>query len=165
MLLNEKAKRRNYIYWLCDLVGVDRGKYDKMDILLSIEYEPEFGNDENRAIDGMALRRRYETQKGFNTLDISPCSQLEMMVALSERAEELMTDDENDRDAGFYFNIMWNNLKLNRVSTQRGIENAVLDYDLFVAKNPPKGWDEMEVWRKMNWVLTEMWYDEGENEW
>lgn len=161
----EKAKRRNYIYWLCDIIGADRGKYEKLDILLDIDYEPEYGNDENRAIDGVALRRRYEAQKGYNVVDDSPCSQLEMMVALAERAEELMTDDENERDAGFYFDIMWTNLRLNRVSSRRGIENSIADYDLFVAKKPPKGWEKMEIWRKMNWVLTEMWYDEGENEW
>lgn len=162
---NNKTRRRNYIYWLCGLVDVNRSKYDTMDVLLDIEYEPEYGNDENRAIDGIELRRRYEREKGYDIVDDSPCSQLEMMVALAERAVDLMTDDDSGRDAGFYFDIMWHNLHLNRVISRRGIENAVIDYDLFVTKNPPKGWETMEVWKKMNWFLTEMWYeDEDEND-
>lgn len=161
-----KARIRNYIYWLCDIVDCNRGTwFSKFEILLDIEYEPMYGNDENRAIDGLALRRRYEQEKGFDILDDSPCSQLEMMVALAERAVELMSDDDENNVPGFYFDMMIHNLELNRVQTKRGIQGKIDDNYPFDTKNRPDGWEEMELWKQMNWVLTQLWYENGDDEW
>ena len=160
-----ESKRRNYIYWLCDLVNIRRSQYDIMETLMDIEYEPEYGNDVNRAIDGLALRHRYEHMKSFMIVDDSPCSQLEMMVALAERAVELMADDEKERDAGFYFGIMLQNLGVRRARSKAGIEKCVAENELFVTQNPPEGWETMEIWKKMNWWLTELWYEDGDDEW
>jgi hypothetical protein len=63
------------------------------DDLLRILFETEFvwllPRDENRAADGLELRNKFERSGGW-TLDPAwrriPCSMLEMMVALSERA-------------------------------------------------------------------------------
>lgn len=159
-------KQLRYISWLNDIIG-NRWKSGqvRMLTLLDIDYEPEYGNDENRAIDGIALRRRFESQKGYLKVADEPCSYLEMMIALAERAVDLMADDENERDVGFYFDLMIKNLGINRVRTPEGIRRCVAENEPFVAKNPPEGWETMEIWKKMNWVLTEMWYEDGDDEW
>lgn len=107
-----------YFNWLYDLVC--HGRYSK-DIsfrkLLGYLYKTEFTYiipmDENRAKDGIALRKRFSYD--YDIADIgpkeySPCSVLEMMIALSIRCEEDIMYDPNvgDRTEQWFWEMIVN---------------------------------------------------------
>jgi hypothetical protein len=77
-----------YFNWLYDFVCFDRvGKFGKLlSRLHDIEFKYRVKNDQNRASDGIALRRRFCHE--HNCVDriaylAGPCSVLEMLIALS----------------------------------------------------------------------------------
>lgn len=106
--------RKEYFKWLRRFVSPNDISYDK---LLTALHKTEFtwtiSMDENRAVDGMGLRRRfcYENHisydKAASRLD-GPCSILEMMVALADRCEErIMSDpDIGDRTADWFWGMI-----------------------------------------------------------
>ena len=102
--------RSEYFDWLYDFVCTSKNfpgvSYRKLFSLLhDIEFIYILSNDENRYDDGIELRRRFSLEKlGYTVydkdgydyiLDIldSPCSVLEMLIALSLRCEEEIMDD------------------------------------------------------------------------
>ena len=95
-----------YYQWLVNTVcDKYHAKYYKN--LLHDLYEREFtwsiSRDEDRAIDGITLRRDYADEKNCDLKSVpsreEPCSVLEMMAALSIRIEnEYMQDSRSDID-------------------------------------------------------------------
>jgi len=170
----------NYYNWLVERITgkpVSTCQYKK---LLRKLYETEFTwiveGDENRAGDGIALRRQFAEEGGFEqSLNDMPCSVLEMMIALAERIdqgimrgfgpdysaydwfwcmiENLGLDDQNDRrfDQFIVCRAIQNMLDRRYVLGQRGA--------LFVLKNcstfDTKKWHKMEIWLQMTAWLNE----------
>lgn len=104
MVFNE-----NYANWLMDIVGLSAGEREANHALISHMIATDFhwiiANDENRAEDGLTLRRHY----GYS--DSSPCCVFEMIVAIADRMEkELMHDDDLGNRTHIWFVSMINNL-------------------------------------------------------
>ena len=141
---------------------------------MPFEYSLEM--DENRADDGIRLRRRYAFEIGYedNTRFITdrlrgPCSVLEMMAALAIRCEEDIMDDSEIGDrTGQWFWGMVRNLDLGTMSDDRFDERRVReaitrflnrDYEpngeggLFTVRHHTQDLRDVEIWRQMLWYL------------
>lgn len=101
MYLEDKF-REDYFKWLCNIVcGKRFGREVSYNKLLSFLYSKEFyavmPRDENRASDGIDLRKEFMFANGYDTsmsdLVSEPCNILEMMVALSLRCERTIMDN------------------------------------------------------------------------
>ena len=114
--------REKYFQWMCRICDGNRPRKVSYERLLRYLYAREFivlvPMDENRAKDGIDLRYRFAYDNGLSKvevkmLDRTPCSVLEMMVALAVRCEEhiMNNDDEGDR-TGLWFWKMIDNLGL-----------------------------------------------------
>lgn len=112
---------KKYYRWLIGKVS-DKYHSQYYNKLFEALYEREFtwtiARDENRAIDGRHLRKRYAEERHIYDSDKlysmdGPCSVLEMMVALSMRCEEdIMGDPQLGDRSGDWFWDMIINLKL-----------------------------------------------------
>ena len=130
---------RNYKEWIKEMVD-PAGMYD---ILLDRLFEYEFvwiiPNDENRAEDGAYLRVEFADRCGeeFDPSYIDwPCSVLEMMVALSIKAENaILYDSEKGDQTSRWFWEMIENLGLSGyddVCWMRNPKNVSLEVDYII---------------------------------
>lgn len=114
---------REYFDWLCSLIQDSKpANVTYNDLLLylhSIEFTFIIPMDENRCVDGINLRYRFGYENGIedpviaSCLDTTPCSILEMMVALVFYCEEhIMIDPSNGMQSGRWFWMMIHNLGL-----------------------------------------------------
>ena len=107
-----------YFDWMYRLVVDDRYSNKSYRRLFARLYDTEFvytiPMDGNRAEDGIELRYRFGREQNYpdamiaSMLDTTPCSVLEMMIALSIRCEEHIMDNrsmvlEHDRQPGPWF--------------------------------------------------------------
>ena len=160
-----------YFQWMVDLITKDRypsGTYDK---LLRQLYDTEFtftlSRDENRAIDGIYLRRKFDVK--YAERDDSPCSILEMMLALAIRCEEEYMDDPliGNRTKQWFWRMV-SSLGLGSMTDDRydsGLVSDILDqflnreygFDgrggLFRIDNPPRDLTTVEIWKQFCWYL------------
>ena len=132
--------------------------------------------DENRAVDGYNLRRRFAIECDRNDLldymTNKPCSILEMMVALADRCEEsIMVDpDLGDRSDEWFWGMI-ENLGLGRMYDDRYDDKYVeevidiflkRDYKsngeggLFTINNPRSDVRTVEIWYQLCWYLNEL---------
>lgn len=114
---NRYFSNESYVKWL-ESFTIDEAKSDDERLLYSklikelwsIEFRPSFGNDVDRALDGLELRARYndilarKAGRGkFYTPDVKEifgeCRVLEMLVALSMHMYDFM------QDMGFYNSV------------------------------------------------------------
>lgn len=167
----------DYFEWLCELVDSQRFSqhvsYRKLLIhLYNIEFKWCLPMDENRADDGVQLRRRFSLCNGDVTLSnyiLGPCSVLEMMAALAVRCEETITDDTQMGDrTGQWFWGMIHNLGLSPMmdpNFDRAFVNDVIarflnrEYEpdgrggLFTVRNHPADLRTVEIWWQLSWYL------------
>lgn len=90
--------RNEYFKWLCACIchdDYDTATYGRLlSYLFSVDYEPRYVMDENRAHDGIGLRYRFAQELNWTYEDVyaefeqKQCSMLEMMVALSLRFDD-----------------------------------------------------------------------------
>lgn len=168
----ENEIRNDYFDWIYDLVGGIRdSKYTSYFKLLKHLHNTEFvysiPMDENRAEDGVDLRRRF-SDSYFELLD-GPCSVLEMMVALAIRCEETIMDDTTMGDrTGQWFWGMINNLGLGGMTdanyNRREVEYCIIrflnrDYapdgkgGLFRVRHCEVDLRDAEIWYQLCWYL------------
>ena len=167
----------DYFEWLCDLINVGRfSTHISYRRLLMHLHDVEFTwfvpYDDNRADDGIQLRRRYSLSQ--NDMSLSgyihgPCSVLEMMIALAIRCEETIMDDAlmGDR-TGQWFWGMINNLGLSPMTDSkydgRYVDEVVYrllnrEYEpdgrggLFTVRDYPRDMRTVEIWRQLSWYL------------
>lgn len=101
-----------YFNWLCNLVYDSNSQisYSKLlRYLHETNYTWVMPKDENRAFDGIALRDRFlDTYPYINSTIEGPCTNLEMLIALSVRCEEsIMSDDiYGDRTGEWFWNML-----------------------------------------------------------
>lgn len=171
-----------YFEWLFDLVCENRysGKVSFRKLLIHLhdtEFKYLIQRDENRAADGVDLRRRFaESNYSEDFVDMvlynldGPCSVLEMMVALSIRCEEQLMDNPRIGDrTGQWFWGMIVNLGLGSMSNDRYSKKRVKDvlnrflrreYEpngkggLFTVIDSGSDLREVEIWFQMCWYLN-----------
>ena len=178
-----KILQEQYFRWMVGLIRNpeymtrDRSWMKLFRLLHDTEFVYTMELDENRANDGIELRYRFGWEKDFvneqiaHSLDIRPCSMLEMMVALAHRCEEnIMDNPEKGNRTGVWFFQMLESLGLDRMDddhfNQRIVEAILDDFinhryspdghgGLFILKYPNRDMRKMEIWYQMNWWLIE----------
>lgn len=166
-----------YFDWLCDVVDSKRFSkqvsYRKLLMHLhNIEFTWFIPYDDNRADDGIMLRRKYALAHHDEELSdyiSGPCSVLEMMAALAIRCEESIMDDTLfGNRTGQWFWGMIRNLGLSGMNDSNFDVEYVDDviarflnreYEpdgkggLFTIKNCDHDLRTVEIWRQLSWYL------------
>lgn len=170
-----------YFEWLCEKIGANRDN-DLMsynELLLYLFKEPfiyTMGHDSNRYEDGIYLRYQFAYDKNFDQrmvasyLDQSDCSMLEMMVALSIRCEDTMSDPEEygDRTGEWFWNMIeslglieYDDENFDSEEVEMIVDifnNREYRYDgeggLFTIYSPPEDLRKVEIWTQMCWYLN-----------
>lgn len=172
---------KKYFEWLYDIVSAgrfsDENSYRKLlGYLHSVEFTCRIKNDNDRASDGVRLRRRFASTQGdydyvMESLD-GPCSVLEMMIALSIKCEEsIMSDPEYGDRTGQWFWRMIVNLglgsMLDKIFDEPYVKNVISDFlkreyepdgrgGLFTVKNRNTDLRTIDIWTQMMWYLDSM---------
>ena len=172
----EDRVNNEYFEWLCELIDIDRFSksvsYRKLLIHLhNIEFTWFIPHDDNRADDGIQLRRKYGLYREDVTLSryiTGPCSVLEMMVALAIRCEGYMDDTLMGDRTGQWFWGMIHNLGLSPMTDFKFDIDYVDDiiarflnreYEpdgkggLFTVKHCTQDMRTVEIWCQLNWYL------------
>lgn len=161
----------DYFWWLVDFIANGyEGSYKKLlGQLFDTAFVYSLEKDANRAHDGLDLRDQFCYEAGLD-LDISsPCSVLEMMIALSIRCEtDVMYNPAAGDRTYIWFWLMIENLGLSDMDDQaydRRIVNDILmnflnrTYDtdgkgsLFYVPGT-RGMQHEEIWYQMNTFLS-----------
>ena len=167
----------DYFEWLCEVVDSKRFSkhvsYRKLLMHLhNIEFTWFIPYDDNRADDGIMLRRKYALAHHDEELSdyiSGPCSVLEMMAALAIRCEESIMDDTLfGNRTGQWFWGMIRNLGLSPMNDSNFDAEFVDDviarflnreYEpdgkggLFTIKNCDHDLRTVEIWRQLSWYL------------
>lgn len=111
---HELAVVNRYYIWLIDMIDFNshEDKSKLLQYLHNKEYVWDIWTDEDRAEDGLALRKRFEKETDYMDYDPleKPCSVLEMLVAFAERIDKDVMDEEYGTP--YWFWIMIENLGL-----------------------------------------------------
>lgn len=164
-----------YFDWLCYKVCGDiHPSTTSFRKLLShlhmVEFTYLIPKDQNRASDGIDLRRRFALDEfELDELGRHPCSVLEMMVALAIRCEETIMDDTSVGDrTKYWFWSMIRSLGLNSMSDneydERYVDEVIdiflnREYDpdgkggLFHIKYCEDDLRDVEIWTQLCWYL------------
>lgn len=139
--------------------------------LHNIEFTWFIPHDDNRADDGIQLRRRYALAMEDVRLArclTGPCSVLEMMVALASRCEEIMDDALMGNRTGQWFWGMIHNLGLSPMTDSKFNRDTVDDiiarllnreYEpdgrggLFTVRHCTHDMRTVEIWCQLSWYL------------
>ena len=174
-----------YFQWLCEKVLINKGD-DSYYILANTLHHKEFTqfvpNDENRAADGIELRKDYareETETDLEeraVLDIlsGPCTVFEMLIALAERISFILSETRESDTTAERFWEMIDNIGLGEMSdgvySEKGGAarvNHVIDillnrkYDrrgrggLFPLRKSKEDQRRVELWYQMSAYLEE----------
>ena len=172
-----------YFDWMCQLVcnrRYTRGlSYQKLlRFLHNVDFNYTIEMDGNREEDGIDLRYRFGYENSYENamissyLDNSPCSILEMMIALAIRCEEhIMDDPDIGNRTGQWFWGMIENLGLRKMTDARFDEDYAdeiiqrfLDRrykrngegGLFTVEHCRRDLRTVEIWYQMCWYLDEI---------
>lgn len=178
-MLQDDLKSR-YFEWLYGLVYGDNnyGKLSYRKLFLTLHdmefiYILEF--DKHRALDGINLRYRFGYENGYskdiieNDLDNTPCSVLEMLIALAIRGEEqiMYNEDCGDRAGQWFWNMIVS-LELGSMHDSNFNEGYVYhtinkflhrDYEpngkggLFTIENCKYDLRDVDIWVQFMWYL------------
>jgi hypothetical protein len=125
-----------YFLWLCDLINADMNRYSELCFALhSIDFVWVLELDEDRAEDGLSLRRKYYEQ------DISedwimfldkPCSVFEALIGIARRMNYILEDEDSNDMSFMYFWEFIKNLGLKKYSNVRlkGRPKELIELDL-----------------------------------
>ena len=170
-----------YFEWMFDLVC--SGRYAKgisykklLTYLHNTEFIYSIPNDNNRAEDGIDLRRRFVYECYLDDCFTDPrtelggpCTILEMMIALSINAEIIMDDPRIGNRTGQWFWKMITNLGLGSMNDDHFdihyVEDVVdtflnREYEpdgrggLFVIRRCDYDLRDIEIWVQLGWYLN-----------
>lgn len=166
-----------YFDWLCEIIDSKRFSkqvsYRKLLMRLhDIEFTWFIPHDDNRADDGIQLRRRFALVRDDMSLSNyiqGPCSVLEMMVALAIRCEETIMDDAlMGNRTGQWFWGMIHNLGLTPMTNskfdRKFVDDVIArllnrDYEpdgtggLFTVRRCSHDLRTVEIWCQLSWYL------------
>lgn len=165
-----------YFEWLCKLIDIDRFdrqvSYRKLLVrLLDTEFTWTVPYDDNRADDGIQLRRHFALERDDLTLTnyiTGPCSVLEMLIALAIRGETWMDDAQYGNRTGQWFWGMIHNLGLSPMIDSEFDRNYVdevitrflnREYEpngkggLFTIRHCNCDLRTVEIWVQLSWYL------------
>lgn len=165
-----------YFEYLYDLIDAKRFSkrvsYRKLLMHLhDIEFTWSVPFDDNRADDGIQLRRRFALMRDdMSVIDyiLGPCSVLEMMVALAVRCETIMDDTRYGDRTGQWFWGMIHNLGLSPMIDSKFDRDFIDDiiarflnreYEsdgtggLFTVRHCEHDLRTVEIWRQLSWYL------------
>lgn len=163
-----------YFEWLCG--PLDRKwdisfDEDMLALMHRTPFKPLVQNDQNRALDGIGLREEflYECPVNSSPWEIGgwrsmPCSILEMLLALAERASYQTGVRKEDWFATFVHNL---GLPAGPTKTRRVLKrlnertyHADGGGGLFPLANPLEDQREVEIWYQMAAYVIENYYGE-----
>ena len=174
--------RELYFQWLLNQVCSYHEKQDYERLfrhLFIVDFRFSIERDENRAADGIDLRRIFAEEYRISFEErhraiSGPCSVLEMLVALSKRADTGMFGDKlknSEDEANYIFWLMMKNIGLVVLKNgdfSPGKANRRLDVfmdrkyapngskgGLFVVSKPRHDLREVEIWYQMCWYFSE----------
>lgn len=180
--MTEEKFKEAYFEWICQLMTDNEyapvSSYRKLlRHLHRIDFSYTMSTDSNRAEDGIELRYRFGYENGYmgaivaTYLDNSPCTMLEMMVALAIRCEEhIMDDPDIGNRTGKWFWEMIQSLGLIDMDDShfdpRYVESIISVFTdrkykrngaggLFTIKDTGKDLRKYEIWYQMCWYLNE----------
>lgn len=171
-----------YLSWMMRLVSTKTHRSNQYKKLFEKLYERQFqvvnAFDENRVMDGEALRYQFGEDSGYiqpeiaESIDDRPCSVLELMVALASRCENQFAYDPKYGDrTGVWFWEMIESLGLINMTDDRYDGQYVdyvidrfisLDYKpngeggLFTIQNPKKDYRQVQIWYQMCEYLNQI---------
>ena len=169
MIIFHDKRDDEYFEWLYEIVCDGRfSRHISFRKLLMHMHDVEFMyvilKDENRAEEGVELRRRFSGHSQYG-----PCSVLEMILALAIRCEEnIMANPDYGNRTGQWFWGMVNNIGLGGMDDSnydRDYVNSVLErfvnrqYEpdgkggLFTIPNCDRDLREVEIWHQLCWYL------------
>lgn len=175
----KKQVSNEYFHWLCDQVEMNDSNYSHYFLaqdLYAKKFYSIIPNDDNRAMDGIALRQRFYEEVGYSDNEIldGPCSILELFLALAERIDGIMADITNTNKTIKWFWELLMNLRLNEFDDDsyydrngknevERILNVFLSRTykrdgkggLFPLFKPVKDQRKVEIWYQMNQYLLE----------
>lgn len=175
--------RSDYFYWLCEMVCIDgryndQSFYELAEILFEEEYYWSLDYDDDRAGDGLELRRRYKYEGGEENPE-GTCSVLEMIIALADRMEQIMDELDGECKTPMFFWEMIENLHLDgytdelfeerpnahdnfkkqiRSKIYRWMDRSFKangDGGLFPLENPQRDQREVDYWYQANSYIME----------
>ena len=173
----EDRINNDYFEWLCELVDAKRfskhTSYIKLLMHLhNIQFTWFVPHDDNRADDGIQLRRRFALSRDDVSLSnyiLGPCSVFEMMAALAVRCEETIMDDAlMGNRTGQWFWGMIHNLELSPMRDSKFdreyVDDVIArllnrDYEpdgkggLFTVKHCTRDMRSVEIWCQLSWYL------------
>lgn len=164
-----------YFKYLCSLVGIDDDSVYSMltSFLMGFPYNYIYAMDGNREIDGINLRYKFGHENGIPSaviageIDNRECSVLEMLIALSIRANDIVTSED---DASFIFWSFIENLGLASQTNKMFDEDychicisQFLNHEyqpdgrggLVTIPNPPTDLRYVEIWDQVMWWLND----------
>lgn len=170
--------QQQYFDWMRDQVG-GAPRYRKLlSCLNSVPFRYSIDRDGNREGDGISLRYRFGHECGIpgymvaTGLDFTPCSVLEMMVALAIRAErDFMSNAIYGDRTAIWFWEMIDNLGLGRMTddyydndyTMSAIDRFLDrgyapdgEGGLFHVHRPRRDMRGVEIWSQLMWHLNEI---------
>lgn len=169
--------REEYFQWLCGLVQADdpdHSYWGLMDILFNTEFVWSVENDDNRAGDGLELRSEFEDLTGLECCRDEPCSVLEMLIALSDRIDFILSEPGSMNSSVVWFWEMIENLGLGSFEDEDFFAKRapnrthfILDrwlnrrfgYDgsggIFPLREPKNDQRKAEIWYQMQAYLKE----------
>lgn len=184
MIQNIENISNEYFEWMYHLVSNDsRAKnkisYRKLLIFLNtVAFSPSMEMDYNRLIDAVDFRYKFANENGYpnlyikNIFDSNTCSVLEMMIALSYKVEEQITDNYlYGNRTGQWFWSMITSLGLNSMDDKAFDQNYckyVLDIfmnrdyspngkgGLFTLERPYRDMRTVDIWTQFMWYLEEI---------
>jgi hypothetical protein len=161
----ETGIEKAYFKWLSKKVKGSRSNKEILSHLHSTTFVSIQPNDDNRVIDGEKLRLAFEEEEDINadSLIIQPCSLLEMIVALLERAISDIIGEEVELSDLFWEvidnvgytelrNIHWNSLSQNLINRRYTYYG---EGGLFPLKNAKRDQREAELWYQLAEYLDE----------
>lgn len=175
------SESMKYFVWLCGLVGVDEPDHTYFQLahaLHSIRFLWSIPMDENRAADGVALRKKQQGCEE-STDDPKDCTFFEMLVALALKITDTFEEPEDEEGAPTkWFFIFVENLGLDQYSDEYVNKNGkkcdifcdiseIRDrflsqgykFDgegwIFPLNSPPRDQRKVEIWCQLQDFLAE----------
>ena len=169
--------KEEYFQWLCHFVKC-YSRRRLLRYLHSVDFQYKIPMDGNRYEDGINLRYRFAEDRGYPHkyaaawIDDSPCSVLEMMVALAVRLEEdICRDPEYGDRTPKWFEQMLKSMDIwymtddeysealassaiNRMLERRYSRNG--EGGLFTVHHAGKDMRRAEIWYQAMWYLNEV---------